>query len=83
MRFPRQNNAIPTRLAELRQARGETQTDLAHAIGRSVSTVSRWEDGLRGIPDAMKERVAAHYGVSAAYLMGWTDDQPAASPKAA
>jgi transcriptional regulator with XRE-family HTH domain len=68
-----ERNAPPARLQQLRTARGETLAQLATVVGRAEATVSRWETGHIGVPDAMKLKLAEHYGVTVADLMGWTD----------
>lgn len=71
---------MPTtnRLAELRTAAGITQAGLAHEMGVNTSTVWRWEQGRRTMPDAVKLRLAARFGVSVSDLMGWESARQAA-----
>lgn len=64
----------PNRLRALRAARGINQDALAAELGVHESTVSRWESGESGIPDARKQQLAEFFNVSVSYLMGW--DEP-------
>lgn len=59
------------RLLELRTAAGMTQDQVAAAVGRKRSTVSRWESG--DIPLAIKhaEKIAPLLNTSPAALFGW------------
>jgi DNA-binding transcriptional regulator YiaG len=41
----------PTELKRIREALGLTQEGLAESLGVTKGTVSRWEAGLRGIPE--------------------------------
>ena len=41
----------PTRLKQLRQRLGLTQTELAAQLGVTQNTVARWETSVRGIPE--------------------------------
>jgi transcriptional regulator with XRE-family HTH domain len=64
---------LPTnRIASLRAASGLTRSDVAARLGlKSERTVYRWETGESGVPDASKLELAAMFGVSVAWLMGW------------
>lgn len=63
----------PNRIAELRAAGDLTQEQIAERVGRSASAVARWEAHINGIPDSLKPRIAAVFGVSVGYLMCWED----------
>ncbi len=62
------------RIFELRDKSGETQTDLGKILGVKKGQISGIE---RGNATTSAERIALicqHYGVSADYLLGLTDD---------
>jgi putative transcriptional regulator len=58
------------RLAELRKARGETQTDVARIAGCTQENVSKWEAGRHPMPLPTAVRLARHFGVTIDELMG-------------
>lgn len=58
------------RLREVRKAHGETQPELAKALGVSRSAVSMYESGEREPSYALLSAIAAHYGVDTDYLLG-------------
>lgn len=66
------------RLRELREERGLRPYELCIHVQASEATISRWERGLTPIPDEAKAALAALFGVSRAYLMGWDEDEAAA-----
>jgi transcriptional regulator with XRE-family HTH domain len=67
----------PRRLRYLRRAQGVTLADVAERIGVTEATAEAWERRQRDIPDDQKVRLAAIFGVTVAFLMGWDDqDQP-------
>ncbi|MEU1203554.1 helix-turn-helix transcriptional regulator [Streptomyces sp. NPDC005813] len=51
---------------------GESQTDLAVALGVSQAQVSRRQSGTAVWSLADCEAVAAHYGIDVAYLIIWS-----------
>lgn len=55
---------------ELRQQRGESQADLADALGEKRETVKFWEAGKRYFKAGDIIAIANHFGVSADYLLG-------------
>lgn len=62
------------RIASLRTASGLSRPDVAARLGlKSERTVQRWENGETGIPDRYKLLLAEMFGVSPAWLMGWSD----------
>lgn len=63
--------APANRLAELRIAAGLNQTALAFERGVTANTVYRWETARVPIPDKHKLALAARFGVTPGYLMGW------------
>lgn len=48
----------------LRDSRGWTQTQMADTIGRAQAEVSRWEKGVRPVPDDVVGTIARRLGVS-------------------
>lgn len=64
----------PNRLAELRRQHGSRLIDVATVAGKDQSLIYRYEQGETQIPDDVKAKLAAYFGVSRAYLMGW--DEP-------
>ena len=62
------------RMKELRMARGETQGQLAAAIGVSIKQIVRFEKGEQkpGFDNLCK--LADHFHVTVDYLMGRTDE---------
>lgn len=62
------------RLRQLRLERGETQRQLAEAVGASESAIAHYEAGRREPEALILLRMAQHYGVSSEYLLGLTDD---------
>lgn len=65
----------PNRLRELRRKRGWETYDISARFRVVPSTVSRWETGKTQMPDHVRLALAAEYGVTVAYLMGWDDDE--------
>ena len=65
------------RMKELRLARGETQGQLAAAIGVSIKQIVRFEKGEQkpGFDNLWK--LADHFQVTMDYLAGRTEDQRA------
>lgn len=55
---------------ELRQQRGESQADLADALGEKRETVKFWEAGKRYFKAGDIIAIANHFDVSADYLLG-------------
>ena len=57
-------------IRELRQSRGITQEDFSEALGVSVQTVSRWENGVNAPDLSMLPQLAVYFGVTTDYLLG-------------
>jgi transcriptional regulator with XRE-family HTH domain len=74
-----QDGNAKNRLRELRRKRGLVLIEVAAHIDRDQSVISRYEAGTVQIPDDVKLRLAAFYGVTVAYLMGWENDGEAAA----
>ena len=58
------------RRGQLRVKKGETQRELAIAIGVEKDTINRWESAKRGIKAQDIAKLAQHFNVSADYLLG-------------
>jgi transcriptional regulator with XRE-family HTH domain len=69
--------ASANRLVELRKQSGLLRSQIAGALRVDQSTLWRWEHGAT-IPDHKKLELAKLFGVSPAYLMGWSDAREAA-----
>lgn len=62
------------RLAELREEQGVTLREIGELCGgKYTSTVQRWEGKL--IPQEHLGVIARRFGVSVAYLAGWSDER--------
>lgn len=70
------------RLRLLRLQHGYTQEDVGRVLGVGYNTIGNYERGMREPTIEGIKRLAQHFGVSADYMMGRTDDpsphQPAA-----
>lgn len=60
------------RLKELRKENKYTQAQIAELMGVNVKTISRWEKGEFEIKPAQAKMLAEHFGVSEAYLLGYS-----------
>ena len=63
------------RLAQLRDEKGLSQTQLGKIVNAAQNTVSQWELGTRGISSEMLIRLADFYTVSIDYLLGRTENR--------
>lgn len=63
------------RARELRRAQGVTQKDLAELLGCTVSNYQKMEYGQVNVPATTVAALADHYGVSADYLLGRTEEK--------
>lgn len=68
---------IGERLAEVRKDHGDTQKDLAEKMNVVVHTVSSWEQEKSEPNHEMLVRLCRLYGVSADYLLGLSNVDPA------
>lgn len=59
-------------LAELRNAKGLSQTDLAKQIGTTQASVGHWEADRRNIPQDKLVQLSEYFNVSIDYLLGNT-----------
>lgn len=60
-------------LKDLRKKAGYTQEELAKKIGISKRTLAYWEKGENSIKADKAEKLAKLFGVSVAYLLGYSD----------
>lgn len=68
---PAADAAPPNRLRELRDTAGLPRHRVAAVVDRDPMTLRAWELRERPIPDWAKEKLAAYFGVSIAWLMAW------------
>ena len=68
---------IGERLAEIRKDHNDTQKDLAEKMNVVVHTVSSWEQEKSEPNHEMLVKICRLYGVSADYLLGLSDVDPA------
>ena len=68
---------IGERLAEIRKDHGEKQGELAEALCVSLSAVRSWEQGKSTPSYETLAAICRRYQVSADYLLGLSDDDPA------
>ena len=69
------------KIKQLREEKGMTLEQLGDKIGVGKSTVRKWENGM--IANMRRDKIgliAIALGVSPAYLMGWEEETPAATP---
>ncbi len=64
-------------LAEIRKDHGDKQTDLAQKLNISVATVRSWEQEKSSPPHEMLVAICRLYNVSADYLLGLSNVDPA------
>lgn len=64
---------VSKRIVELREEKGETQQELADAIGITRQSLSRYEIAARTINVDVLGALARHFEVSADYLLGLSD----------
>lgn len=57
------NIRIGQTIAKYREANGETQADLALAVGKERNTISQYEHGRVGIPAQVREIASKRYGI--------------------
>lgn len=59
------------RLNELFDMDPRNDTAIADSLGVSKQTISAWRNGTRSPKQSMLEIIAAKYGTSISWLMGW------------
>lgn len=62
------------RLKILRKIEKLTQPELANKVNVATLTIARWEKGESAIKSDKAQELAEIFGVSVAYLLGYTDD---------
>ncbi|AUT05444.1 Repressor LexA [Streptococcus parauberis] len=62
-------------LKKLREESSLTQQELAKKIGVHYRTIQNWENGEVQIKSDKAEQLADYFGVSAAYLLGYSGDK--------
>ncbi len=68
---------IGERLAEIRKDHHDTQADLARRLGVSLPCVRAWEQGKSSPGHEMLVEICRLYGISADFLLGLSDVDPA------
>ena len=68
---------VGERLAEIRKDCGEKQSELAKVLCVSLSTVRSWEQGKSSPSHEALISICKRYHVSADYLLGLSDVDPA------
>lgn len=68
-------NVASERLSLIMQEKNISCRKLAELTGITKSSISNYANGLRAIPLEKLNAMAAALGVSAAWLIGWTDDR--------
>ncbi|MBY5033874.1 helix-turn-helix domain-containing protein [Streptococcus gallolyticus] len=63
------------RLKELRQEKKLSQKELAKKIGVHYRTLQNWENSESQIKPDKAQALADHFGVTVAYLLGYSDYQ--------
>lgn len=61
------------RLKELRQEKGDTQEDVAKAMGVTRRGYQKWENGESQIKPEKAQQLADYFKVSVGYLLGYED----------
>ena len=54
---------------------GMTQAQVASRVGKTVATISRYENGSRELPADVLVELSDLFGCSADYLLGRTDER--------
>ena len=65
---------LAQRLLFLRKEHGKKQTEMAQALGLSISAYCRYEYGAREPTASTIIRMAQYFGVSTDYLLGVRDE---------
>jgi transcriptional regulator with XRE-family HTH domain len=65
---------MPNRIKQLRKKHNVTQEELGNIIGIKKSAVAKYESGdIENIKKASAEKIAEFFGVTPAYVFGWSD----------
>ena len=62
------SNILGKRIEQIRKDRGETQQQLADAVGVKRETVNQWESGTRQLKAEAVVSIAKHYCITSDYL---------------
>lgn len=65
------------RIRSLREAAGQSQAQVAAAMGVDQTTVFRWETGRTKIDDERKTQLAELFKCTRSHLMGWDEEAAA------
>ena len=66
---------MTTRIRQLREAFSMTQEELGERLGVKKATVAKYESGaLENLKRSTIEEMSKIFGVSPAFIMGWSDD---------
>lgn len=73
-------STVGERIKYLRKNAGFTQEELAKRCGyRSLTTINKIELGINNVPLSVVEKIASVFGVTPAYIMGWSEESPSTS----
>lgn len=67
------NKAIGQKIKEFRKRKNMTQKDLAASIGRTESSIRKYEKGLVEIPNSILEQIAEKLDITVKDLLPWKD----------
>lgn len=74
------SHTVGQRMKELRQLKGYTLEDVARAINKTPTTVSKYEaDRVKTIPQRNLNAIAKFLDVKPSYLLGYEDDEHAST----
>jgi transcriptional regulator with XRE-family HTH domain len=74
--------SLGLRIAELRRKKGQSLQDVAQAVGVSKAHIWQLEKGRTDNPSlTLVTRLADHFGVTVAYLVGEDIESPDADPE--
>lgn len=74
-------DCIGLRIHMLRQEKGLTLQELGDLVGVGASTIRKWETGMiKSIKSYNMSKLTEVFGVTPAYIMGWTDDRQQGLP---
>ena len=67
---------IGTRIKQLREQKGISQSDLARMVGITKQSLYKYENAIiTNIPSSKIESLASKLDTTPAYLMGWVDEK--------
>lgn len=74
-KIQKQKNRIENNLKILRKKKGDTQDQVAQAVGVSKRSYIYWENGERQIKPDKAQALSEYFGVSVGYLLGYDDKE--------